>query len=89
MSRDSGENTPLCSTKNLKFYFHYYHHYQNVLPKGRSFTASAGTKVAVLLKAGLPSQSQEPRLQFCPKAGIPLQTHKPRLQFCPKTGLPL
>ena len=31
---------------------------------GRSFTASAGIKVAVLPKAGLPSQTQEPRLKF-------------------------
>ena len=34
------------------------------LLKGRSFTASAGTKAAALLKAGLPLQTQEPRLQF-------------------------
>ena len=32
--------------------------------KDRSFIASAGTKVAVLPKAGLPPQTQEPRLQF-------------------------
>ena len=49
---------------------HYYqhhrhhHHHQSVLPKGRSFSANAGTKVAVLPKTGLPSQIQEPRLQF-------------------------
>ena len=36
----------------------------SVLPKGRSFTASAGTKVTVLPKAGLPPQTKEPRLQF-------------------------
>ena len=36
----------------------YYIHHQSVLPKGRSFTASSGTKVAV------PQQTQEPRLQF-------------------------
>ena len=35
------------------------HHHQSVLPKGRSFTASAGTKAAVL-----PPQTQEPGLQF-------------------------
>ena len=40
------------------------YHHQSVLPKDRSFTASAGTKVAVLPKAGLPPQIQEPRLQF-------------------------
>ena len=42
----------------------HYHHHQSVLPKGRSFTASAGTKDADLLLAGLPLQTQEPRLQF-------------------------
>ena len=36
----------------------------SVLPKGRSFTASAGTWSAVLPKAVLPPQTQEPRLQF-------------------------
>ena len=41
-----------------------YHHHLSVLPKGRSFTASLGTKAAVLPKAGLPPQIQEPRLQF-------------------------
>ena len=35
-----------------------------VLPKGRSFTTSAGTTAAVLPKTGLPLQTQEPRLQF-------------------------
>ena len=39
-------------------------HHQSVLLKGRSLTASAGTWVAVLPKAGLPPQTQEPRLQF-------------------------
>ena len=34
----------------------------SVLPKGRSFTASAETKVAVLPKAGLPPQTREPML---------------------------
>ena len=34
-------------------------HHQSVLPKGRSFTASAGTKAA-----SLPLQTQEPRQQF-------------------------
>ena len=38
-------------------------HHQSVLPKGRSFTASAAT-AAVLPKAGLPPQTLEPRLQF-------------------------
>ena len=32
--------------------------------QGRSFTANAGIKVAVLPKAGFPLQTQEPRLQF-------------------------
>ena len=40
------------------------HHRPNVLPKGRSFTASAGAQGAVLRNAGLPPQAQEPRLQF-------------------------
>ena len=35
-----------------------------VLPKGRSFNASGETQAAVLPKAGLPPQTQEPRLQF-------------------------
>ena len=39
-------------------------YHQRVLPKGKSFTASAGTYAAVLPKAGLPPQGQEPRLQF-------------------------
>ena len=43
---------------------HHDHHHQRVPPKGRSFTASAGTKAAVLQKAGLPPQTQELRLQF-------------------------
>ena len=42
----------------------YHHHHQSVLLKSRSFTASAGTKAAVLSKTGLPPQTQEPRLQF-------------------------
>ena len=41
-----------------------YHHHQSVLPKDRSYTASAGTYTAVLPKADLPLQTQEPRLQF-------------------------
>ena len=41
---------------------HNYH--QSVLFKGRYFIASAGTQAAVLLKADLPPQTQEPRLQF-------------------------
>ena len=36
----------------------------SVLPKCRSYTASAGTQAAVLPKTGLPLQTQEPRLQF-------------------------
>ena len=44
----------------------YYHRKINiimsVLPKGKSLTASAGTYAAVLPKAGLPPQTQEPRL---------------------------
>ena len=39
-------------------------HHQRVLPKGRSFTASAGTNAEFLLRAGIPPQTQEPRLQF-------------------------
>ena len=39
-----------------------YHRHQSVLPKGRSFTESAGILAAVLPKAGLPPQIQEPRL---------------------------
>ena len=42
----------------------YVYHHHSVLPKGRSFTASEGTKSAVLPKAGVPPQTQEPRLQF-------------------------
>ena len=38
--------------------------HQCFLPKGMSFTVITGTKAAVLLKAGLPAQTQEPRLQF-------------------------
>ena len=34
-----------------------FHHHQSVLPKGRSFTANAGTNVAVLLKTGLTLQT--------------------------------
>ena len=45
----------------IKLILSYHHH---VLPKGRSFTSSAGTYAAVLLKAGLPPQTEEPRLQF-------------------------
>ena len=36
----------------------------SVLPKGRSFTANGETQAEVLPKAGLPPQTQEPRLQF-------------------------
>ena len=39
-------------------------YHQSVVSKGRSFTASPGTRIAVLPKAGLPPQTQEPRLQF-------------------------
>ena len=63
------------------------HHHQSVLPKGRSFTISEGSKAAVLAKADLPPETQEPSLQFCTKAVLPLQTQEPR--FCPKAGLPL
>ena len=41
-------------------YFSLLHHHQSVLSNGRSFTASAGPKAAVLPKA----QTHEPRLQF-------------------------
>ena len=37
--------------------------HQCFLPGGRSFIANSGTKAAALL-AGLPLQTQEPRLQF-------------------------
>ena len=47
-----------------KFSHSYYTHYQSVLPKGWSFTASAGTQAVVLPKAGLAPQTQEPRLRF-------------------------
>ena len=43
---------------------HHHHHHQRVLPNGRSFTANSGTTVVVLPKAGLPPQTQKPRLQF-------------------------
>ena len=50
------------------FYHHHHHHrhyhHESVLPKGRAFTASTGTKAAVLTKAGLPPQAQEPKLHF-------------------------
>ena len=46
------------------WYIYIYIYYQSVLPKGTSFTASTGTKAAVLSKAGLPLQTQESRLQF-------------------------
>ena len=36
----------------------------SVLPKGRSFTASAGIKAAFLPKSGLSPQTKEPRLYF-------------------------
>ena len=36
----------------------------SVQPKGRSFTANAGTQAAVLPKAGIPPQTKEPRLQL-------------------------
>ena len=42
----------------------YHHHHQSVLPKGRSLTASAGTKAAFLPKTHLPPQTQKPTLQF-------------------------
>ena len=47
-------------------------HHQSVLPKVRFFAASAGTNVAVLTKAGLPPQTQEPRLQFYRWGSFPL-----------------
>ena len=37
---------------------------QSILPKDRSFTASTGTKAAVLPKVGHPPQTPEPRMQF-------------------------
>ena len=43
--------------------FHHHHHH-SVLPKGRSLTASAGTKAAVLPKAGLPPQTQAKGYSF-------------------------
>ena len=43
---------------------HHHHHHQSVLPKGRKFTASAGTLAAVLPKTGPPPRTQEPWLQF-------------------------
>ena len=38
--------------------------YISVLPKGRSFTANSGTMLQFCPKAGLPLQTQSPRLQF-------------------------
>ena len=52
-----------------------------VLPKT---TASAGTKIAVLPKARLPSQIQEPSLQFCPKAGLSLQNQETKAEVLPE-----
>ena len=43
-----------------------HHHNQSVLPKGRSCTAGEITQAAALPKAGLPPQTQEPRLLFYP-----------------------
>ena len=51
------------SVKFLGVYYAFIQH-QSVLPKGRSFTASAGTKTAVLPKADIPPQTQEARFQF-------------------------
>ena len=50
--------------KQINKYIYIYHHHQCFLPRGRSFTASAATKAAVLPKACLPLQTQEPRLQL-------------------------
>ena len=73
---NNNNNNKYKYNNNYQYYYYYYlkNHHQSVLLKGRSFIASAGTKVAVLPKAGLSPQSQEPRLQFCSKAGLPLQT---------------
>ena len=70
-------------------HYHHHHHHQGVLPKGRSFTAGARTKVVVLPKATIPPQTQEPRLRICPKGRSSLQIQEPRLQFYPKEGPPL
>ena len=40
------------------------HQHHSALPKDRSLSANAGTKAVVVPKAGLPPQTQEPRLQF-------------------------
>ena len=36
----------------------------SVLPKGRSFIANSGTKVAILSKGGSSIEAQEPRVQL-------------------------
>ena len=58
---------PLNNNTKLRFkiaWFWYHYQIISVLPKGRSSTASAGTKATILPKAGLPQQTEEPRLQF-------------------------
>ena len=56
----------------------------SVQPKGRSFTAHSGTKVAVLPEGGggAAAAVSSSLSVFCPKAGPSLQAEKPRLQFC-------
>ena len=55
-----------CHHKKRKFLFIEIIHslIQSVLPKGRSFTANTGTKIALLPKAGDPLPAQEQKLQF-------------------------
>ena len=45
-------------------YIYIYIYHQSVLPKGRSFTASAGNKAEVLPKASLPPQTQNQGCSF-------------------------
>ena len=45
-------------------YIKYYQSSSKCTAQGRSFIANSGTTAAFLAKAGLPPQTQEPRLQF-------------------------
>ena len=52
--------------------------------EGRPSTSNSGTKAAVLPKAGLPHQTQEPRLQFCRRQAFHI---KLRNQGCSLPGM--
>ena len=73
---------------NKKWYLIFFCHHR-VLPKGRSFTAGSGTKVAVLSKGSRPPHTPEPRLQFSQRQVFLCKLRNQRMQFCPKAGLPL